>query len=149
MGDSRDCHDSVVHRRPKLTTGTRTWLLLASGVVLQTVFTKVCMGCKRFFLKERKNVMFLNEVDLPYCLVVFFVVCPRLRPFCFRRVNTSLLSSKSHVRVPLVSLGHLCVILQILNLFTAVFIVYPIISKIVSRTFIRIITASCFSYSYS
>ena len=39
------------------------------------------MGCKRFFLKERKNVMFLNKIDLPYCLVVFFVVCPRPRPF--------------------------------------------------------------------
>ena len=25
--------------------------------------------------------MFLNKIDLPYCLVVFFVVCPRLRPF--------------------------------------------------------------------
>ena len=24
--------------------------------------------------------MFLNKIDLPYCLVVFFVVCPRLRP---------------------------------------------------------------------
>ena len=23
--------------------------------------------------------MFLNKIDLPYCLVVFFVVCPRLR----------------------------------------------------------------------
>ena len=45
------------------------------------LFTKACMGCKRFFLKERKNVMFLNKIDVPYCLVVFFVVCPRLRPF--------------------------------------------------------------------
>ena len=47
--------------------------------------TKACMGCKRFFLKARKNqlknVMFLNKIDLPYCLVVFFVVCSRLRPF--------------------------------------------------------------------
>ena len=25
--------------------------------------------------------MFLNKIDVPYCLVVFFVVCPRLRPF--------------------------------------------------------------------
>ena len=33
------------------------------------------------FLKGRKNVMFLNKIDVPYCLVVFFVVCPRLRPF--------------------------------------------------------------------
>ena len=54
---------------------------------LQTVlcykwlFTNACMGCKWFFLKERKSVMFLNKIDLPYCLVVFFVVCPRLRPF--------------------------------------------------------------------
>ena len=44
-------------------------------------FTKVCMGCQRFFLKRRENVMFSNKIDLPYCLVVFFVVCPRLRPF--------------------------------------------------------------------
>ena len=45
------------------------------------LFTKVCMGCFRFILKERKNVMFVNKIDLPYCLVVFFVGCPRLRPF--------------------------------------------------------------------
>ena len=25
--------------------------------------------------------MFLNKIDLPYCLVVFFVVCPHLRRF--------------------------------------------------------------------
>ena len=25
--------------------------------------------------------MFLNKIDLPYCLVVFFIVCPRFRPF--------------------------------------------------------------------
>ena len=25
--------------------------------------------------------MFLNKIDVTYCLVVFFVVCPRLRPF--------------------------------------------------------------------
>ena len=31
------------------------------------------MGCKRFFLKARTNVMFLNKINLPYCLVVFFV----------------------------------------------------------------------------
>ena len=33
------------------------------------------------FLKRDKNVMFLNKIDVPYCLVVFFVVYPRLRPF--------------------------------------------------------------------
>ena len=71
----------LCHRRPKLITWTRTWLLLASGVVLQTVIYKGLYGIDRFFLKEIKNVMFLNKIDLPYCLVVFFVVCPRLRPF--------------------------------------------------------------------
>ena len=45
------------------------------------LFIKACMGCKQFFLKERKNVMLFNKIDLPNCLVVFFVVCPRLRPF--------------------------------------------------------------------
>ena len=69
------------HRRPKLITWTRTWLLLGSGVVLQTVIYKGLYGIDRFFLKEIKNVMFLNKIDVPYCLVVFFVVCPRLRPF--------------------------------------------------------------------
>ena len=37
----------------------RTWLLLASGVVLQTVIYKGLYGIDRFFLKEIKNVMFL------------------------------------------------------------------------------------------
>ena len=72
---------ALAHRRPKLITWTRTWLLLASGVVLQTVIYKGLYGIDRFFLKEIKNVMFLNKIDVPYCLVVFFVVCPRLRPF--------------------------------------------------------------------
>ena len=36
------------------------------------------MGCERFFLKERKNVMFLNKIDLPYCFVVFFVQFARV-----------------------------------------------------------------------
>ena len=52
--------------------------MLASGVVLQTVIYKGLYGIDRFFLKEIKNVMFLNKIDVPYCLVVFFVVCPRL-----------------------------------------------------------------------
>ena len=34
-----------------------------------------------FFLKERKNGMLLNKIDVTYCLVVFFVVYLRLRPF--------------------------------------------------------------------
>ena len=71
----------INHRGPKLIKWTRTWLLLASGVVLQTVIYKGLYGIDRFFLKEIKNVMFLNKIDVPYCFVVFFVVCPRLRPF--------------------------------------------------------------------
>ena len=50
-------------------------------VALTGLHVAVCMGCKRFFLKERKNVIFLNKINLPYCFVVFFVVCSRLRPF--------------------------------------------------------------------
>ena len=49
---------------------------LRAVLCYERLFTKVCMGCKRFFLKERKNVMFLNKIDLPYCLVVFFVCLP-------------------------------------------------------------------------
>ena len=45
------------------------------------LFTRACVECKRFFLKRRKTVMFLNKIYSPYCLVVFFVVCPRLTPF--------------------------------------------------------------------
>ena len=39
---------------------------------------KPCVGCKRFFLKEKKNVMFLSKIDLLYCLVVFFVLFARV-----------------------------------------------------------------------
>ena len=54
---------------------------LRAVLCYKRLFTKACMGYKRFYLKERKNDMFLNKIDLTYCLVVFFVVCPRLRPF--------------------------------------------------------------------
>ena len=43
------------------------------GRVVTKALAEACTGT---------NVMFLNKIDLPYCLVVFFVVCPRLRPFC-------------------------------------------------------------------
>ena len=71
------------------------------------------MGCKRFFLKERKIVTFLNKIDLPYCLVVFFVVCwlfARVsgRFEAFRRVSAILVSllaetsaSREYFGVPL------------------------------------------------
>ena len=54
---------------------------LRAVMCYKRLFPKARVGCKRFFLKERKNVMFLNKIDVPYCLVVFFVVCPRFRPF--------------------------------------------------------------------
>ena len=54
---------------------------LRAVLCYKRLFTKVCMGCKRFFLKERKNVIFVNNINLPYCFVVFFVVCSRLRLF--------------------------------------------------------------------
>ena len=54
---------------------------LRAVLCYKRLFTKACMGCKQFILKEGKNVMFLNKIDVRYCLVVFFAVCPRLRPF--------------------------------------------------------------------
>ena len=44
-------------------------MTLACGVVLQRLFTKACKGCKWFFLKDGTNVMFLEKIDLPYCLL--------------------------------------------------------------------------------
>ena len=41
---------------------------LRAVLCYKRLYTKACMGCKLFFLKERKNVMFLNKIDLPYCL---------------------------------------------------------------------------------
>ena len=52
---------------------------LLAVLCYKRLFTKAYIGCKRGFFKERNNVMFLKKIDLPYCLVVFFVVCPRLR----------------------------------------------------------------------
>ena len=72
---------SVEHRRPSSRQERGRDFCLRAVLCYKRTFTKACMGCKRFFLKERKNVMFLNKIDLPYCLVVFFVVCPPLRPF--------------------------------------------------------------------
>ena len=54
---------------------------LRAVLCYKRLFAKAWVGCKRFFLKARKNVMFVNKIDLPHCLVVFSVVCPRLRPF--------------------------------------------------------------------
>ena len=34
---------------------------LRAVLCYKRLFTKACMGCKRFFLKGRKNVMFLNS----------------------------------------------------------------------------------------
>ena len=54
---------------------------LLAVLCYKRLFTKACMGCKRFFLKKKKCYVF-EKIGVPYCLVVFrFVVCPRLRPF--------------------------------------------------------------------
>ena len=68
-------------RLPKLTRGTRTWLSRANGCCVTKNLHIFVWDVNGFSLKERKNVIFLNEIDLPYCLVVFFVVCPCLGPF--------------------------------------------------------------------
>ena len=95
MGGKTQSMNHCLIRRPKFTllvryvNDRRPSSLLERGrdsrlravLFYKLLFTKAFMGCKRFFLKERKNVMFLKKIDLPYCLVVFFVVCPRLRPF--------------------------------------------------------------------
>ena len=48
------------HRRPKLISWTRTWLLLASGVVLQTVIYKGLYGTQTVFLKREKKCIFFK-----------------------------------------------------------------------------------------
>ena len=40
---------------------------------------RIQTDCCKFF--PLFNVMFFDKIDLPNCLVVFFVVCPHLRPF--------------------------------------------------------------------
>ena len=55
------------------------------------------MGCKRFFLKVRKNVMFLNKIDIPYCCLPASPAVLKL----FRRVSATLVF---HTKIE-VSLG--------------------------------------------
>ena len=53
---------------------------LASLMCYKRLFTKACVERKRFILEKKRNVVFLNKIDLPYCLVVFF-------NFLFARVS--------------------------------------------------------------
>ena len=64
------------HRRPSSQLERGRDSCLRAVFCYKRIFTKACIGCKRFFLKERENGMFLNKIDLPYCLVLFFVVVP-------------------------------------------------------------------------
>ena len=57
------------------------------------------MGCKLFFLKVRKNVMFLNKIDIPYCCLPASQAVLK----CFRRVSAILVWNTKIV----VSLGRL------------------------------------------
>ena len=60
--------DCPSHRWPKLTTGARTWLVLA-------------VLCYNGYLQRLVWDVNGFKIDLPYCLFAFFVVCRRLRPF--------------------------------------------------------------------
>ena len=83
----RDKHDEGIKKMCSTTGGPSSShergrdSCLRAVLYYKRLLTKVCMGCKRFFLEELKNVIFLNNINLPYCFVVFFVVCSRLRPF--------------------------------------------------------------------
>ena len=67
----------LFYRRPKLTArDSCLWAVLYYKRIYKGLY-----GMSTVFFKRRENVMFSNKIDLPYCLVVFFVVCPRLRPF--------------------------------------------------------------------
>ena len=65
---------------------------LACERCYKRLFTKACMGWKRFSLKERKNVMFLNKIDLPYGLVCILCCLPASQAVLkrFRRVSAIL-----------------------------------------------------------
>ena len=70
---------------------------LRAVLCYKRLFAKAYVGCKRFFLKVRKNVMFLNKIDIPYCcLPASPAVLKR-----FRRVSTTLVF---HTKI-VVSLG--------------------------------------------
>ena len=65
------------------------------GVMLQTVIYKALYGIDRFFLKEIKNVMFLNKIDVPLILPCCILCClPASQAVLkrFRRVSAILVS---------------------------------------------------------
>ena len=39
------------------------------GRVVTKALAEACMGCKRFSLKAGTNVMFLNKINLPCCIL--------------------------------------------------------------------------------
>ena len=67
------------YRNPDVTLACERCCVQNCGYLQKLIWDLI----KRFFFlkRKRKNVMFLKKIDLPYCLVVFFVVCPRLVPF--------------------------------------------------------------------
>ena len=83
---------------------------LRAVLCYKRLFIKACMGCKRFFLKERKNVMFFNKIDVPYCLLVFFVGCPRLRPFWSEGRQRPAVDKQTKSLAPLVTLTWLILV---------------------------------------
>ena len=71
---------------------------LACERCYKRLFTKACMGCKRFSLKERKNVMFLNKIDLPYCLVCI-LCCLSASQAVLKRFRRELLAVEQQQRI--------------------------------------------------
>ena len=53
---------------------------LRAVLCYKRIFTslKACMGCKRFFLKEKKYVMFLNKIDLYLIALLYFLLFARV-----------------------------------------------------------------------
>ena len=53
---------------------------LRAVLCCKRIFTslKACMECKRFFLKERKNVMFLNKIDLYLIALLYSLLFARV-----------------------------------------------------------------------
>ena len=62
---------SCTHRRPKLISWTRTWLLLTSGVVLQTVIYKGLYGIQTVFLKREKKCIFF-KIKSTYLIALLY-----------------------------------------------------------------------------
>ena len=83
------------------------------------------MGCNCFVSKLKKFECFLNKIDLPWCCVVFFVVCLLLGSIFFNAIS----ASYRYLGVPLLK-------------------EYPGCQMLVSRSHLSHITRLLFSYIF-